>query len=82
LIELFFFFQALDTELGEFICPVCRQMANGLLPVPPPAPLVPAATTTSITGSGAASAEERRRIAAKINQLIREESVHLVSRRL
>ena len=28
----------LDFENGEFICPMCRQVANALLPVPPDAP--------------------------------------------
>ncbi len=35
--------QALDTDHGEFICPMCRQMANALLPVPPEPPNLPAA---------------------------------------
>ena len=32
----------MDTDSGEFICPMCRQMANALLPVPPVAPTLPA----------------------------------------
>ena len=68
--------QALDTDQGEFICPVCRQMANGLLPVPPPPPLVPA---NSLVSAASLPAENRRRIASKIHQLLGEETVHLAS---
>lgn len=31
----------LDFDRGEFICPMCRQVANALLPVPPDAPPFP-----------------------------------------
>ena len=68
--------QALDTDQGEFICPVCRQMANGLLPVPPPPPLVPANAAPSTAVS---AIEGRKRIARTIHQLLGEETVHLVS---
>ena len=68
--------QALDTDAGDFICPVCRQMANGLLPVPPPPALVPA---NSVVSAASPPAENRRRIASKIHQLLGEETVHLVS---
>ena len=70
--------QALDTDQGDFICPVCRQMANGLLPVPPPPALVPANSLVSVASP---PAENRRRIASKIHQLLGEETVHLVSER-
>ena len=33
--------QTLDFERGEFICPMCRQVANALLPVPPDPPEFP-----------------------------------------
>ena len=70
--------QALDVDQGDFICPVCRQMANGLLPVPPPPALVPANSLVSVASP---PAENRRRIASKIHQLLGEETVHLVSER-
>ncbi|CAG5038301.1 unnamed protein product [Parnassius apollo] len=36
----------LRVERGEFLCPVCRQLANSVLPrVPPPAPAAPSAPT-------------------------------------
>ena len=34
--------QDIDTDNGEFFCPLCRQMANALLPVSPAPPLTPA----------------------------------------
>eukprot|EP00095_Tigriopus_kingsejongensis_P006031 maker-scaffold889_size84747-snap-gene-0.19 protein:Tk06031 transcript:maker-scaffold889_size84747-snap-gene-0.19-mRNA-1 annotation:"e3 ubiquitin-protein ligase ubr3" len=63
--------QALDTDHGEFICPLCRQMANCLMPVPPDPPDLPA------TAFSSDPAEQRTEIASKIHQLLSEEMVHL-----
>ena len=66
--------QALDTDQGEFICPMCRQMANALLPVPPEPPAnVPAAVFPRDR------AERLAVTAEQINRILLEDSVHLVS---
>ncbi len=65
--------QALDTDHGEFICPMCRQMANALLPVPPEPPNLPAAVFPK-------EPEERMAVISdKICKILTEEAVHLVS---
>jgi hypothetical protein len=63
-------FQSLDTDRGEFICPVCRQMANSLLPIQPdrtePQVVLP---PSNDRGAGA----------AVIARLLREEPDSIVS---
>ena len=61
-------FQSLDTDRGEFICPVCRQMANALLPVPPDAQELPPAIIQN-------SLEMK---AVIIQGLLGEETFHMV----
>ena len=61
--------QTLDTDRGEFICPVCRQMANALLPVPPDAQDLPPALVHC-------NLEDK---AATIERLLGEETFHMVS---
>jgi hypothetical protein len=62
------FLQTLDTDRGEFICPVCRQMANALLPVPPDAQDLPPAIVQN-------SLEKK---ANTIQYLLGEETFHMV----
>ena len=42
----------LDFENGEFICPMCRQVANALLRVPPDAPAYPLSSASNIKEIG------------------------------
>ncbi len=58
----------MDTDRGEFICPVCRQMANALLPVPPDAQDLPPAIVQN-------NLEKK---AAIIQRLLGEETFHMV----
>ena len=68
--------QALDTDHGEFICPLCRQMANALLPVPPEPPDMLATVFPKDN-------HERMTVTSnKIHQLLAEPSVHLVRERV
>jgi len=60
--------QTLDTDRGEFICPVCRQMANAPLPVPPDAQDLPPAIVQD-------SLEKK---AETIQRLLGEETFHMV----
>ena len=68
-LAIFKLFQSLDTDRGEFICPVCRQMANALLPVPPDAQELPPAIIQN-------NLEMK---AAIIQGLLGEETFHMVS---
>ncbi len=43
----------LDFDRGEFICPMCRQVANALLPVPPDAPPYPVRATDRLDNQAA-----------------------------
>ena len=63
--------QPLDTDNGEFICPVCRQMANSLLPVPPEAQGLP------VTIFPHNESDRMMAIAKSIYSMLREESVNL-----
>ena len=63
--------QPLDTDNGEFICPVCRQMANSLLPVPPEAQGLP------VTIFPHNESDRMIAIAKSIYSMLREESVNL-----
>ena len=63
--------QPLDTDNGEFICPVCRQMANSLLPVPPEAQGLP------VTLFPHNESDRMNAIAKSIYSMLREESVNL-----
>ena len=58
--------QTLDFERGEFICPMCRQVANALLPVPPDAPEFPVCSNHQ---------EKSATIASKIHGLLGEETL-------
>ena len=55
-----------DFDRGELTCPMCRQMANALLPVPPDAPQFPVSLMSSYTISD---------IAVKINELLGKETL-------
>ena len=63
--------QPLDTDNGEFICPVCRQMANSLLPVPPEAQGLP------VTIFPHNESDRMIAIAKSIYTMLKEESVNL-----
>ena len=63
--------QPLDTDNGEFICPVCRQMANSLLPVPPEAQGLP------VTIFPHNESDRMMAIARSIYSMLSEESVNL-----
>ena len=63
--------QPLDTDNGEFICPLCRQMANSLLPVPPEAQGLP------VTIFPHNESDRMIAIAKSIYSMLREESVNL-----
>ena len=58
--------QTLDFERGEFICPMCRQVANALLPVPPDPPEFPVCSNPQ---------EQNRVVASKIRKLLGEETL-------
>jgi len=59
----------LDFENGEFICPMCRQVANALLPVPPDAPPYP------LSHSSQSSSSKIRQIALNIHDLLGQETL-------
>ena len=61
----------LDFENGEFICPMCRQVANALLPVPPDAPPYP----LSHSYSQSSSSSKIRQIALNIHDLLGQETL-------
>jgi len=63
--------QALDTDNGEFTCPMCRQMANALLPVPPEPPNVPATVFPTDPG------ERLELMGRQIAKILEEPTVHL-----
>jgi len=56
----------LDFENGEFICPMCRQVANALLPVPPDAPAYPLSSASNI-----------KEIALNIHDLLGQETLQM-----
>ena len=60
----------LDFENGEFICPMCRQVANALLPVPPDAPPYPLSHSPQ-----SSSSKIIRQIALNIHDLLGQETL-------
>ena len=63
----------LDFENGEFICPMCRQVANALLPVPPDAPPYP----LSHSFESQSSSSKIRQIALNIHDLLGQETLQM-----
>lgn len=64
---------ALDTDSGEFICPMCRQAANALLPVAPDPPNFPANVFPSDKFT------RMHETAVKIKSILIDKTIHLVS---
>ena len=65
--------QPLDTDNGEFICPVCRQLANSLLPIPPEETGLP------VTLFPNNEHERTMAVAKSIYDLLKEGSIDIVS---
>lgn len=68
----------MDFDAGEFTCPLCRRMANALMPLLTPAP--PLVDLAKVNATDERPPEEwQAEVAGKITQLLPLESSHLVS---
>ncbi|XP_053609787.1 E3 ubiquitin-protein ligase Ubr3 [Plodia interpunctella] len=60
----------LHVERGEFLCPVCRQLANTVLPLAPPPPPPPRAPPSAGLGNTNASYRE---LAAQVQRMLEQD---------